>query len=181
MPPAHPPARRARIALMAHATPANDRHAERHWGMLVFFLVLMYAAGALGALVTFPEIEGWYAQLAKPSYTPPNGIFTPVWNTIFALTAIATWMVWRRVGPEGRWIVPFTTQWLANAGWSMVFFGLHRPGAALVVMLVLWLSVAAMAVTYWRVRPVAGAMLVPYLAWVSFAAAVNFGVWKLNP
>jgi benzodiazapine receptor len=165
---------------MGHATSANDRHADNHWGILALFAVLMYAAGGLGGLVTFPEIDGWYATLAKPSYTPPNGIFTPVWNTIFAFTAISTWMVWRRVGVDKPWVAAFAVQWIANVGWSVVFFKLHQPGTALFVMAVLWIAVAAMLTLHWRVRPLAGALLLPYLAWVSFASAVNFGVWRLN-
>lgn len=163
----------------AHA-PANDTHAQRHWPMLLFFLALMYGAGALGGLATFPEIGGWYAALAKPAWTPPNGIFTPVWNTIFALTAIATWLVWRRVGSRGEWVVPFTLQWVLNVGWSFAFFALHSPGAGLAVIAALWLALAASIHACWRVRPLAGALLLPYIAWVSFASALNFAIWRLN-
>lgn len=160
--------------------PANDVHAERHWPMLVLFLALMYAAGGLGGLVTFPEIDGWYAGVAKPSWTPPNGVFTPVWNTIFALTGIATWMVWRRIGSRGDWIALFAVQWALNVGWSLAFFGFHSPGAALFVIAALWLVLAAMIRIYWQARPVAGAMLLPYIAWVSFASALNLAIWRLN-
>ena len=160
--------------------PANDVHAERHWPMLVLFVALMYAAGGLGGLVTFPEIDGWYATLAKPSWTPPSGIFTAVWNTIFALTGIAAWMVWRRIGTRGDWIALFFLQWVLNVGWSLAFFGLHSPGGALVVIAALWLVLAALIRVYWQARPLAGAMLLPYIGWVSFASALNLAIWRLN-
>jgi translocator protein len=165
---------------MSARAPADNIRAERHWPMLVFFVGLMYAAGALGGAVTFPEIDGWYAGIAKPAWTPPNGIFTPVWNTIFALTGIATWMVWRRVGSRGDWVSLFVVQWTLNVCWSFAFFGLHSPGAALVVIAALWLSLAALIAVYWKVRALAGAMLLPYIAWVSFATALNLAIWRLN-
>lgn len=164
----------------ADTSPANDTHAQRHWPMLLFFLALMYGAGALGGAATFPEIGGWYAALAKPAWTPPNGIFAPVWNTIFALTALATWLVWRRAGSRREWVVPFALQWALNVGWSFAFFALHSPGAGLVVIAALWLALAACIRAYWRVRPLAGALLLPYIAWVSFASALNFAIWRLN-
>jgi tryptophan-rich sensory protein len=33
----------------------------------------------------------------------------------------------------------------------------------------------------WRIDWLAGMLLVPYLAWVTVAAALNAGIWRLNP
>lgn len=40
----------------------------------------------------------WYASLVKPSWTPPNAIFGPVWSVLYILMAVAAWLVWRRGG-----------------------------------------------------------------------------------
>jgi translocator protein len=75
----------------------------------------------------------------------------------------------------------FLLQWLLNALWTPLFFGLHRPGLAFAEILALWLVLAATLVSFWRVRKAAGLLLVPYLAWSSFAALLNFTIWRLNP
>ncbi len=96
--------------------------------------------------------------------------------------ALAAWLVWR----EGGWRVQaralglFLVQWLLNALWTPLFFGLHQPGFAFAEIMLLWLALSATCVRFWRIRRLAGVLLVPYLAWVSFAAFLNFTLWQLN-
>ena len=45
------------------------------WIGLVVLVVICFAAAGLGALVTTPQIPNWYADLAKPTWTPPDWIF----------------------------------------------------------------------------------------------------------
>jgi benzodiazapine receptor len=71
-------------------------------------------------------------------------------------------------------------QWLLNALWTPLFFGMHRPGLALAEIIVLWLAIAATLASFWRVRKIAGVLLAPYLAWVSFAAVLNAAIWMLR-
>lgn len=75
----------------------------------------------------------------------------------------------------------FLLQWLLNVLWTPLFFGLHRPGLALVEITLLWATLAATLFAFWRVKTAAGVLLVPYLAWVSLATALNFTIWRLNP
>jgi translocator protein len=154
----------------------------RLWVGLFIFLVLCFAVGGLGGLVTFPEIEGWYKGLKKPSWTPPNAVFGPVWNLLFLLTAIAGWMVWRKRGLAFARLAmaAFVAQLVLNLLWSVLFFGLHRPDLALIDAFLLWLSVAAMIVTFWRVRPLAGCLMLPYFVWAAYAIALNFAIWRMN-
>ena len=82
---------------------------------------------------------------------------------------------------QGRPLGMFALQWVLNALWTPLFFGLHRPGLALVEIFALWLALAATLVAFWRVRQAAGLLLIPFLAWVTFATALNFAIWRLNP
>lgn len=156
------------------------KDSEKHWGMLVLFLAIMFGAGAIGSFVTLPEIGGWYATLAKPSFQPPSQAFGIVWNLLFLLTGLATWMAWRVSGWSPRWTIPFAVQWVLNISWSVVFFGMHSPGGALFVIAGLWITLVMMTRAYWKERALAGALLLPYIAWVSFAALLNFAIWRLN-
>lgn len=82
--------------------------------------------------------------------------------------------------PVGWALAVFGVQLALNALWSVLFFGLHRPGAALIDLGLLWLAILASIVLFWRVSIVGAWMLMPYLAWVSFAAVLNASIWWLN-
>jgi tryptophan-rich sensory protein len=141
-------------------------------------------------LFTFPAIGSWYAGLAKPSFTPPNWVFGPVWITLYALMGGALFLVWREkkkleakksrtAGLELAFAV-FGIQLVLNALWSIVFFGLRAPLLALIEIIALWLSIVACIALFWRVSRAAALLLLPYLAWVTVASALNYFVWVLN-
>lgn len=146
---------------------------------LVFWLAVTFAAAAVGSRF----LPGaWYATLAKPTWTPPNQVFAPVWTLLYVLMAVAAWMVWKQDASRIAWLPlgAFALQLVLNAAWSWCFFGLHRPDLALLDIAALWLALAATVALFWAVRPLAGALLLPYLAWVTFASALNGAVWWLN-
>lgn len=146
---------------------------------LIGWLVLSFAAAAIGGAFLPGE---WYAQLRKPSWNPPSWIFGPVWTILYAMMAVAAWLVWQRggFGRQRAALSLFVVQWMFNALWSPIFFGMQRPGLAFLDLVLLWIALMATLVVFWRVRPVAGVLLVPYAAWVTFAGALNFTVWRLN-
>jgi tryptophan-rich sensory protein len=146
---------------------------------LIGWLALCFAAAGTAAFVS---IDGWYAALQKPSWNPPAWVFGPAWTVLYISMAVAAWLVWREGGwkAHGRALGLFLVQWVLNALWTPLFFGLQRPDLAFAEIVVLWLVLAATLAAFWRINKVAGALLVPYLAWVSFAAALNFAIWRLN-
>lgn len=146
---------------------------------LIGWVLVSLAAGWVGSRF-MPG--AWYAGLAKPSWNPPSWVFAPVWSTLYLLMAVAAWLVWRRTGFAGApaALGMFVLQLVLNSLWSYLFFGLHRPGFALIEIVVLWGAIAATLIAFWRISPPAGALLLPYLAWVSFAAALNLQLWRLN-
>ncbi len=150
-------------------------------GFVVCVLVCFAAAG-VGGLVTTPEIPNWYAQLAKPSWTPPDWLFGPVWTLLYLMMAVSAWLVWRTGGypPNRGPLRLFAVQLLLNSLWSILFFGCHRPGLAAVEIVVLWSLILATTLVFGRRVPWAGLLLIPYLMWVSFAALLNVTIWWLN-
>ena len=149
---------------------------------LVVALAACYGAAAAGGLVTAGAVQDWYPTLAKPSWNPPAWVFGPVWTGLYGMMAVAVWLVWRerRDKPVGGPIVLFAVQLAFNAAWTPLFFGLRRPGLALVDIALLWVALAMTVPLFMRRRVLAGLLLVPYLLWVSFAAALNFAIWRLN-
>lgn len=140
------------------------------------FLLLVGAAAAFGAIFTPGP---WYESLRKPPGTPPDWVFAPAWSLLYVAIAVAGWLVWRTRRDAvalGAWGV----QLVLNAAWSYLFFGLQRPGLALLEIALLLAAIAVTTLAFYRVRPAAGLLFVPYAAWVAFAAYLNAGVWHLN-
>jgi tryptophan-rich sensory protein len=50
---------------------------------LVASLLAAFSAAGIGAAATNPRIDEWYATLDKPSWTPPDGVFAPVWSVLY--------------------------------------------------------------------------------------------------
>ncbi len=150
-------------------------------GLLGWFVV-SFVASAIGAIASI-QAKTFYAQLTQPSWAPPGWVFGPVWTTLFAMMAIAAWLVWRSGGfSSNRTALSlFLLQLVVNALWSWLFFAWHRGGLAFADIILLWILIVATIVTFWRVRPLAGMLLIPYLLWVSFAGGLNYAVWQLNP
>lgn len=150
--------------------------------MLAAFVLVCFVAAGLGSLVTTPRIGGWYAGLEKPFFNPPSWLFGPVWTVLFLAMAVAGWLVWRRRGFSGAPVAfaLFGVQLALNVLWSVLFFGLRSPGAALVEIVVLWSFILATLLAFARIHRGAGLLLAPYLAWVTFAAILNLAIWYLN-
>lgn len=145
------------------------------------FIALTLVVGWIGARVTLPAIPDWYAQLAKPSFTPPNWAFGPVWTALYVMMAIAAWLTWRTDSPlRSRALALWAVQLALNLAWSMLFFGARQPGLALAEIVALLLAIIATIALFARVAPLAAWLLVPYLAWVGYASALNFAIWRLN-
>ena len=141
------------------------------------FLVLVVGGGLAIGYLTAPG--AWYAQLAKPAFTPPGWIFGPVWTALYVLVAVAGWRVWR--GDRGGW--PMRLWWpqlVLNFLWSPVFFAAHEIGLALVVILLLLGSILAFIITTLTQDRVAAWLFVPYAAWVAFASVLNASIFALN-
>ena len=141
-------------------------------------------AGFVGSLFTTPSIPTWYASLQKPSFNPPNWIFSPVWTTLFVLMGISAFIVWNkgldRKGVKAALLL-FIIQLVLNMLWSYLFFTLHSPLYAFVEIIILWLAILLTMLKFFPISRAAGYLLLPYMLWVSFAAVLNFTIFRLNP
>lgn len=149
---------------------------------LLGWLAVTFAAAAVGAIAS-ARAGSFYTSLSQPAWAPPSGVFAPVWNVLYALMAVAAWLVWRRegFGSARTALGLYLAQLVPNALWSWLFFGWRLGGAGVVDILVLWAMVAATVYAFARHHRGAAWLLVPYLGWITFAAALNYRVWRLNP
>jgi benzodiazapine receptor len=167
-------------------TSYRGRNSRPNWLLLAASVGAALAAGALGAVFS-PRMSAaaaqWYSMLAKPSWTPPERWFGPVWLLLYVLMGTSAWLIGRERYHRGRNVAlgAYVLQLLLNAAWAPLFFGAKNIGAGLFVIVALWLAVAWTLREFAAVRGAAAWMLVPYWIWVSVASALNFAIWKLNP
>ncbi len=162
---------------MTNGPAGQELSAGRETLRLVIFLAITFGAAAFGAqFMPGP----WYAEIAKPAWTPPGWVFGPVWSLLYVMIALSAWLVWRqqpRFGlPLGLWFA----QLGLNTIWSWLFFGLERPDLAAIDIVVLLAAIIATACAFARVSRAAALLLLPYALWVGFATALNIAIWRLN-
>lgn len=149
---------------------------------LIISLIIPQLAGGLGSFFTIGSVKDWYPVLVKPALNPPAWIFGPVWTTLFLLMGYALYLVWKDESGKSKRLAywAFGIQMVLNTLWSIIFFGLHSPGGALLEMTFLWLAILATIVAFAKISKPAAWLLVPYILWVSFAGYLNYSIWQLN-
>jgi tryptophan-rich sensory protein len=156
---------------------------------VIISIVLITALGTLSGWSTSGSISGWYQEIEKPFFTPPNWLFGPAWLTLYILIGITFGRLWqlatknrypiiRNYAAKGMWI--FGVHFLLNLVWTPLFFGLQMPGLALIIILILLGLILFMIKHYLRIDRIAAFLLIPYALWVAFATALNFSIWVMN-
>lgn len=141
------------------------------------FIALTLAVGMVVGILNPPG--EWYAELNKPFFSPPNWIFAPVWTALYVTIGFVGWRVWtyrRNSSSMPLWF----TQMVLNFIWSPVFFGLHLPALALVIIVMTALTILAFIINSWTRDKVSALLFLPYLLWVSFATLLNAAIVILN-
>ncbi len=160
-----------------------DKPSIRSAGLLVLCIAIPLLAGVIGSFVTMSAIPTWYAQLEKPSFTPPNWVFGPVWTVLYILMGVSLYLIVqngleRRAVQQG--VIIFSAQLALNTLWSIAFFGMQSPLYGLITILALLALISATIVSFWRISKTATAFLVPYACWVCLATALNAMILVLN-
>jgi len=150
---------------------------------LIVSILVCQLAGIIGSIFTAPSVATWYLALNKPSFTPPNWLFAPVWIILFLLMGISLYLIWQKGFAEKenkKALLWFILQLVFNILWSFVFFGLQSPIYGLVVIVILWIFILETILQFMKISKLAGKLLIPYILWVTLAAFLNFSIWQLN-
>jgi len=163
--------------------PMPRRHFGRELVLALIAVVAVGTASVLGQLATYPNLIPWYANLAKPWFTPPSWVFGPIWTALYVLMAFALWRVLRAPGnTTGRRlaVILFGSQLILNAAWSWMFFAANSPLLGLINIVPQLLIILATIAAFARVDKAAAWCLVPLAVWVGYAAVLNAAIWQLN-
>lgn len=157
---------------------------RRDTAFALFAIGIVATTSILGQIATYPNLILWYAELAKPSFNPPNWIFAPVWTTLYALMAFALWRILRVQKPSDTHrnyaIGLFLFLLILNAAWSWMFFGAHSPLLGLINIVPQFVVILATIFSFARLDRLAAICLLPLAAWVAFAGVLNTAIWLLN-
>ncbi len=161
--------------------PSVEEQRKSHsWMMLGLLLAGSFLAAGVGTWGNFPNVREWYPTLNKPSWTPPSGLFAPVWSTLYVMMAVAVWRAWRTARAAGSLLRGYGVQLVLNALWSVLFFKFKQPVWGLVDIVVLLAVLLWMQRALWRADRLAGLFWLPYVLWVAFATALNAAIVAMN-
>lgn len=148
----------------------------------VISILIPLLLGAIAGGFTSQAVPDWYASLNRPSFSPPNWIFGPVWTTLYILLGISLYLIWKQTPSKERnnALIIFSIQMFLNFIWSFVFFYFNQIGLALIVIIGLWLSIILMLNRFYKIKPLAAYLNLPYILWVTFASVLNAGYFILN-
>jgi len=144
------------------------------------------AAAVAGSVASRDGVAGWYTQIRKPGYVPPNVVFPIAWTALYVDIAATSAAVIDRFRAEGRdakargYIAALGANLALNAGWSWVFFGKRQLGPSVVVAAALAASSADLARRAGNADVKLGAALAPYPLWCTFATVMSADIWRLN-
>lgn len=95
-----------------------------NWLHLLIFIVVVEAIGSLSAWLA-GDIKAVYNGLNLPVLSPPDGLFGIVWPILYALIAIAGYLVFQQATTHRDRLMDatlFGIQLLLNFIWSIIFF-----------------------------------------------------------
>lgn len=126
--------------------------------------------------------DGWYRELRKPSWTPPDIAFPIAWGIMYLLMGIAAWRIY--MADDSAWrsasLAVYALQLIANGAWSWLFFGRKHIVAALADVVVLLVLITIAIALFSQVSTLATWLMVPYWLWVTLALTLNASILKLN-
>lgn len=148
----------------------------------VIFILLCFFIEVIGSYWTKETVSTWYPNLTKPSWTPPDWIFGPVWTCLYITIAVSGWLIYRAEYSHKRTValMLYGGQLALNFIWSFLFFSLRNPMLGLIDILLLCFLIILTIINAWPVNRLASLLLIPYLAWVMYATTLNIGIWLLN-
>ena len=146
---------------------------------LFLILLITFIASAIGGFTTASFKEPWYSEIILPSFNPPSWVFAPVWTTLYIMMSIAIWKIWIN-SFNSNILKLYFIHLFFNATWSIVFFGFHQIGLALINLIVILIFIILLMKKYLIRDKVSFYLMIPYLIWSSYALILNSSIFILN-
>ena len=146
----------------------------------LFLLILItFTASAIGSFITTSFKEPWYSEIILPSFNPPSWVFAPVWTTLYIMMSIAIWRIWIN-SFDLKLLKFYLIHLFFNGTWSIIFFGFHQIGLALINLVVIVIFIILLMKKYFIRDKVSFYLMTPYFLWSSYALILNSAIFILN-
>ena len=148
---------------------------------LSLFLILLITslASAVGGFTTASFKEPWYSEIILPSFNPPSWVFAPIWTTLYIIMSIAIWKIWIN-SFDPKILKLYFIHLLFNGSWSVIFFGFHQIGLALINLVIILIFIILLMKNYFGKDKVSFYLMVPYFLWSSYALILNSSIFLYN-
>ena len=146
---------------------------------LFIILLITSLASAIGGFTTASFKEPWYSEIILPSFNPPSWVFAPVWTTLYIMMSIAVWKVWIN-SFDLNVLKLYFIHLFFNGTWSIVFFGFHQIGLALINLIIIIIFIILLMKSYFVRDKVSFYLMAPYLLWSSYALILNSSIFLIN-
>ena len=146
---------------------------------LLLLLFITFIASTIGGFITATFKEPWYSEIVLPSYNPPSWVFAPIWTLLYIMMSIAIWKVWIN-SFDKKTLNLYFIHLLFNGSWSVIFFGFHQIGLALINLIFILIFIITLMKKYFKIDKVSFYLMLPYLIWSSYAFILNFSIFILN-
>ena len=146
---------------------------------LLILLLVTFIAPVIGSYVTSVFKEPWYSEIIQPSFNPPSWVFPPVWTTLYVMMSIAIWRVWIAFF-YSRILKLYFFHLFFNCIWSIIFFGFHQIGLALINIIIILFFIIILMKEYLKIDKLSFYLMIPYFLWSSFALVLNASILFLN-
>ena len=146
---------------------------------LILILVITFIVPMVGSYTTSTFKEPWYSQIILPSFNPPSWIFAPVWSMLYFLMSLAIWKIWIKFF-DTKLLKIYFIHLFFNSTWSVVFFGFHLIGVALINLIIIIIFILILMKEYFSKDKVSFYLMAPYLAWSSYALILNSSIFIIN-
>ena len=112
---------------------------------LAISIVICQGIGIAVGAITSSTIPSWYYKLKKPAFNPSTSLFGPLWAILYTLMGFAAFIV---KGNRSS-LVFYGVQLILNFLWTVLFFGLRSPFAALLESVSLWVAILNTTILFW--------------------------------
>ena len=146
---------------------------------LTFILLITFLASGIGGFTTASFKEPWYSQIILPSFNPPSWVFGPTWTILYILMSVAIWRIWIKYY-DNKILNLYFLHLFFNTIWSVIFFGFHQIGLALLDLVLILIFIVLLMKIYYLKDKISFFLMVPYFLWSGYALVLNFNIFILN-
>ena len=146
---------------------------------LLLILLITFVPSFIGGFTTFFFKDPWYSQIILPSFNPPSWVFAPVWSTLYIMMSVAIWNVWISLF-DVKTLKLYFIHLFFNGSWSVMFFGFHQIGLALINLMLILFFILLLMKIYLKKNKISFYLMLPYLAWSTFALILNISIYIHN-